>query len=117
MSQAKSDYFLFLDDDDIFVRGAIDIVRRHIEEYPAPQPTMFRMWHNGVVRWGSRRMDPGNIGGSMFCPPNIPGKLGRWAGHNNEQTSDMGFIMSTLAHYRDGHQMHWSGDVIVRANP
>lgn len=114
MMLAAADYLLFLDDDDVFVSGAIDVVRRHLDEQPHPHPIIFRMFHNGGVIWASPELHPGNVGGAMFCAPNIKDKLGRWTGHPVEQISDMGFMRGTLAHYKD---LQWSGDVIVHCNP
>ena len=114
MSVSDRDYFLFLDDDDVFVPRAIDIVRYHLEAL-APRPMIFRMYHNGRVRWESREMFPGNICTSMFCLPNAPDKLGRWS-NGGGYSSDLRFIQDTLACY-DQSEVIWSGDVIVRARP
>ncbi len=117
MSLSDRDYFLFLDDDDVFERGAIDIIRHHLETADKTKPFMFRMHHNGGVIWTSRELFPGNVGGSMFCVPNIPDRLGWWSGWSNEQTSDLEFIESTLQHWDAKNDLVWSGDVIVRCNP
>lgn len=114
MSLSDKDYFLFMDDDDEFVPGAIPIVRRHLREAHGLHPMIFRMWHNGHVIWTSRMIEPGNVGGSMFCIPNIPGRLGRWSGWPNPQTSDLEFLNDTLRYWDARNDLIWSGDVIVR---
>jgi len=114
MSLSDRDYFLFLDDDDVFVPGAIKIVRRHLEESSRPRPIIFRMHHDGRVRWESTELFPGNVGGAMLCVPNIRDRLGRW-GNASGFGSDMQFITSTLSCY-DQNDVIWSGDVIIDAD-
>jgi glycosyltransferase involved in cell wall biosynthesis len=118
MSIATQDYFIFLDDDDVFAPNAIQIIKREIAEHH-PRPLMFRMINgNGELLWGSRDITPGNIGGSMFCCPNTPGKLGTWANGAGHQ-SDLHFIEETLKLYGPGwrQNLFWSGDVIVHCRP
>jgi hypothetical protein len=118
MSVATQDYFIFLDDDDIFAPNAIPIIKREIAEHH-PRPIMFRMINgNGELLWRTREVTPGNVGGSMFCCPNTPGKLGTWANGRGHQ-SDFHFIEETLKLYGPGwrQNLFWSGDVIVYCRP
>lgn len=118
MAIATQDYFIFLDDDDIFVPGAIEIIKYEIAEH-YPRPIMFRMVNgNGELLWRTREVATGNIGGSMFCCPNDPDRLGIWengAGHQ----SDLAFIEQTLKLYGPAwrQNLFWSGDVIIRCRP
>jgi glycosyltransferase involved in cell wall biosynthesis len=109
MSLAAADYFLFLDDDDVFTPGALEAVRRQMAGVPA----MFRMHHNGGVIWREQVIAPGNTGGSMFCVPNVPGKFGRW-GDSQAYTSDQQFMLATMKHWPT---LVWSGEIIVECNP
>lgn len=118
MSIATQDYFVFVDDDDIFAPNAIQIIKREIAEHH-PRPIMFRMINgNGELLWRTREVTAGNIGGSMFCCPNVPGKLGTWANGAGHQ-SDLAFIEHTLKLYGPGwrQNLFWSGDVIVHCRP
>jgi glycosyltransferase involved in cell wall biosynthesis len=118
MSIATQDYFVFLDDDDIFAPNAIQIIKHEVAEHH-PRPIMFRMINgNGEMLWRTREVTPGNVGGSMFVCPNAPGKLGTWANGRGHQ-SDTGFIEDTLRLYGPGwrQNLHWSGDVIVHCRP
>jgi glycosyltransferase involved in cell wall biosynthesis len=118
MSIATQDYFIFLDDDDIFAPNAIGIIKREIAEH-YPRPIMFRMINgNGELLWRTRDVTPGNIGGSMFCCPNTPGRLGTWSNGRGHQ-SDLFFIGQTLKLYGPGwrQNLFWSGDVIVHCRP
>jgi hypothetical protein len=118
MSIATQDYFIFLDDDDIFGHGAIPIIKREIARN-FTRPVMFRMANgNGETLWRTRDVTPGNVGGSMFCCPNNPDRLGTWANGGGHR-SDFNFIEQTLKLYGPGWRQNliWSGDVIVYCRP
>lgn len=118
MSIVTQDYFIFLDDDDIFAPNAIGIIKREIAEH-YPRPIMFRMISgDGELLWRTREVTTGNVGGSMFCCPNTAGRLGTWANGAGHQ-SDVGFIEETLELYGLGwrQDLFWSGDVIVHCRP
>jgi hypothetical protein len=118
MSIATQDYFIFLDDDDIFAPSAVEIIKREIAEH-YPRPIMFRMINgNGELLWRTREVTPGNLGGSMFCCPNVPERLGTWANGNGHQ-SDFYFIEETLKLHGPGwrQNLFWAGDVIVNCRP
>lgn len=118
LAGSDQDYFIFLDDDDIFAPNAIQIIKREIAEH-YPRPIMFRMINgNGELLWRTREVITGNIGGSMFCCPNTPGKLGAWANGAGHQ-SDLAFVEQTLKLYGPGwrQNLFWSGDVIVHCRP
>jgi hypothetical protein len=118
MSIATQDYFVFLDDDDIFAHNAVQIIKREIAEHH-PRPIMFKMVNgNGEILWRTREVTPGNVGGSMFCCPNTLGRLGTWANGGGHR-SDFNFMEQTLKLYGPGwrQNLHWSGDVIVHCRP
>jgi len=108
---AKSDYLLFLDDDDRFLPDAIETVREVLGRFSRPHPAIFRMIHPyGNVIWQDMVIMPGNVGGSMFVVPNVSGKIARWAdfmGHG----SDNVFIHRTLQRWQG--EVSWCGDVII----
>jgi glycosyltransferase involved in cell wall biosynthesis len=118
MAITGKDYFIFLDDDDIFVPGAIDIIKCETAQH-YPKPIIFKMINgNGEILWKNREVTPGNVGGSMFCCPNTPGKLGKWANGAGHR-SDFEFIRGTLEKYGPGWRQNiiWSGDVIIQCRP
>lgn len=117
-SRSDCDYFVFIDDDDVFTPGAIDIIKREIAQHH-PRPIMFRMINgNGEILWKTREVTPGNVGGSMFCVPNDPDKLGKWDNGQGHR-SDFEFIRSTLEKYGPDwrQQLVWSGDMIIHCRP
>lgn len=117
-TEQDQDYFVFLDDDDAFAPNAIPIIKREIAQH-YPGPIMFRMINgNGELLWHTREVTPGNVGGSMFCCPNTPGRLGTWTNGTGHR-SDFNFIEQTLKLYGPGwrQNLFWSGDVIVHCRP
>ncbi len=103
MEHATGDYVCFLDDDDVHVPGARQIIEDAIAATPAT-PLMFRM------RFGDSDyilfLDPeirlGNVGTPMIVLPNDPAKLGKW-GRRLERGGDYDFIRT----------MKWRPDEVV----
>lgn len=114
MSLSDKDYFLYLDDDDIFVFGIWSTIKRELKQH-YPRPVIFRMMDPlGRILWKEQRITPGNVGGSMFCPPNIPEQMATWGdyiGHG----SDVQFIEATLK--KQDMTPAWSGEVIIKCKP
>lgn len=111
MSLSDKDYFVFVDDDDVFNSGAIQAIRYQLSD----GPLMFRIWHNGGVIWTSRDMSVGNVARSMFVIPNRPGKLARWADDPSYE-SDFSFIQRTMALWRPT-DLVWAGEIIQVCRP
>lgn len=118
IATAQESYFVFLDDDDIFAPGAVNIIKEAIAKHH-PRPIIFKMINgNGEILWRNREVTPGNVGGSMFVCPNVPGKLGRWANGAGHR-SDYEFIRQTLESYGPGwrQEIVWSDEVIIHCRP
>lgn len=97
MPQAKGDYLLFLDDDDVYLTGAFDVIRAALTENPG-RPHIFRMRrgeYNDLI-WTEKVIRVGNVSTQMFVVPNDPARLGRWG---KRYEGDYDFITSTLAKY------------------
>lgn len=112
ITHARGDYLIFIDDDDCFPDGALDAIRRAIEEQPSPRPLMFKFYS----RRHGRTLPPGHyvqesaIGGHAMVVPNIPERLGKWG---ERYAGDFDFIQSTLTLWPDGPA--WYDDVIACA--
>lgn len=95
MRLATANYLCFSDDDDVYLPGAFDAIRRRAAEHPR-RPLMFRnrvsAW-NGRIRWEDKTIRPHNVGTPMFVVPNEPDKLGRWPSNRG---ADYGFIHRTM---------------------
>ena len=108
MAVAGGDYLLFLDDDDWFVLGAIDAVRRAIALHPG-HPLIFRFVDkNGVTRWADRVVRTGNVSTQCLCVPNVKGQLGFW-GDTHE--GDFVFLATTLDRYPVGAEV-WCDQIV-----
>jgi hypothetical protein len=74
---AKGDRVLHIDDDDVYLDGAIDIVRAECSQYPG-QLVVFRMLTAARHIPASHEIRVGNIGTNCGALPNVPEKWGRW---------------------------------------
>jgi glycosyltransferase involved in cell wall biosynthesis len=98
IEQAKGDYLLFVDDDDLPSPQAFSVIRNVAKEFPG-KPLMFKMMHCGWELWNHPRVEQGNISGQMFVTPNVKGKVGKWSGRYE---ADFDFVASTLKLYEEG---------------
>jgi glycosyltransferase involved in cell wall biosynthesis len=94
MAQAKGDYFIWCDDDDIFLPGAFEAVREAARALKEPRPLLFGFRANsGIAHDHQRPIVQDQVGGHQLVPPNLPDKLGRWS---ERYQGDFDFIRSTL---------------------
>lgn len=107
IAMAHGDYLLFLDDDDLFMPDALEIVRAAIAEHP-DTPLLFRMStpHSGVL-WRTPVVAEGNVGTPMLVTPRYP-DLPRWHDGGNPYTGDHRFIERVTA----AHGVVWRKEVI-----
>ncbi len=94
---ATGTHLAFLDDDDIYTDGAIQLMR----DAACDRPVIFRMDHHrhGIL-WREKQLRFGNVGTPMFLVPNDPDKLGRWIPHMpelKEPGGDFSFITGCVA--------------------
>lgn len=122
MEYAKGTHLLFIDDDDAYRPGALDIIRTAAEENPG-RILIFKMQSQNPrkhawapIRWIDYK-DPfvGNVGTPMFCIPNIPDRLGRWQQRLElGGCGDFNFLESTLAKWPEGKaSIVWRDEIIV----
>ena len=83
-----------MDDDDVYVRGALAKMRRFADENPG-RIGIFRMAYTvGPKRWQVPELRNRNVSTQIFCVPNVPGKLGVWE-HRGTVHGDYTFIEET----------------------
>jgi predicted O-methyltransferase YrrM len=112
---ATGDFLAFIDDDDVYLPGALATVRRAISD-ELSRPHMFRMTrqpHAGEL-WNSPVISLGNVSTQMFVTPNDPGRLGQWT---SRYGGDYDFIRSTVDLYptRD-RSVVWHEEVVAHWN-
>jgi len=72
MRAARGDYLLFMDDDDAYVPGALDVVRAAVEQDKTAGQRMhlFRMQYaNGAQLWADPTVRLGNVSTQMVVVP------------------------------------------------
>lgn len=105
---AVGDYVAFLDDDDIFVPGALPVMKAAVAESPS-QPVLFQFVdRHGAVIWCDREVRQGNVSTQCVCVPNVTEKLGTWG---ERYEGDYDFITSTLACYGAGSVV-WRPNIV-----
>lgn len=105
MPRARGQFLTFMDDDDVYFRGARAAMERAAAEHPGI-PTIFRMRHSsGIILWRTKEIACGNVGTPMFFVPNMPSKLGTWAPYYG---GDCAFMQSCK-----WDEIAWELDVIA----
>lgn len=113
-SQAEGEWILNLGDDDRYVEGAFEIMKRVIDRQDDCRPLLFRAeLHPAAHRqntvpillWDRQEIAQGHVTGQNFCCPNDQARLGTW-------TNDWTFIRSTVEAW-DG-DVEWRDEVTVR---
>lgn len=78
MARAAGDYLAFIDDDDIYVPGARDIMERAIRKNP-DVPILFKIQYpNGGTLWKKKKVEHSNVSTQMILVPNSKEKLHIW---------------------------------------
>lgn len=75
---ATSSHLLFCDDDDVFLPGALAVMRRFAGEHPTAIGIFRRRFNTGPPQWLEPVLRPGNVQNMGFVIPNVRGKLGEW---------------------------------------
>lgn len=115
MQLSFKDWFVFIDDDDIFAPNALGMIRQTVAN-SEPCPWIFRMiTPQGETLWKNQVVSRGVIGGSMLVLPNVPEKTGQWS-DNSSYDSDFLFIQETLRLW-EPVRPKWAADVIIICKP
>lgn len=113
IDHASGSHLAFIDDDDVYLPGALDQMRDHA----CDRPVIFRMNHHLLgVLWRVPEVAYGNVGTPMFLVPNTPAKLGRWDQPPavDPRAADSGFIAGCVA--KMGEPV-WREEVTVLVRP
>ena len=95
MANARGDYLVFQDDDDVFYPDALLNIRRAVRHgEPRPHIFKFRITRaGGLVLPRGRLVAENQIGGHCLVTPNDPERLGSWT---DRYAGDWDFIEETL---------------------
>lgn len=114
MQEARGDYLVFNDDDDVFTSYALRSIRFAVERQQEPVPHMFRfLTHYGIRAWVHPKVEQGNVGGHCIVVPNTPNRLGQWT---CRYEGDYDFIRSTVDLWGED-RIVWRPEVIAVARP
>lgn len=116
MAQARGDFLVFNDDDDVATPDALASIRRTIQDLDEPKPLMFSwMTWMDIVLWDEPRLVECHVGGHALVPPNIPERLGQWSYRYN---GDWDFIRSTIDLWPNKDaDIVWRENLIAWARP
>lgn len=96
MQEARGDYLVFQDDDDMFAPDALLYIRRATRHLKPPRPLIFKFKIHragGVTLPRGRDLGLGKVGGHCLVVPNVKEKLGTWT---DRYEGDWDFIEETL---------------------
>lgn len=109
MLVARGNTLLFMDDDDVYLPGALSAVRAAVAAEP-DRLHIFRMrYASGGELWTWPQVMQGNVSTQMIAVPNRPADLGTWG---TRYEGDLDFISST----KMGEPV-WHEDVIALIRP
>jgi GT2 family glycosyltransferase len=114
IGMATGTHLAFMDDDDVYLPGAIDIMRAAA----CDRPVIFRMDHysHGHL-WRDPAIRFGNVSTQMYVVPNDPARFGSWTPHVpglKEPGGDYTFIKETCELMGDPV---WRDEVICKLRP
>lgn len=109
--RATGTHLAFLDDDDVYLPGALETMAAHA----CDRPVIFRMDDplHGIL-WRDPDLRYANVGTPMILVPNDPARLGQWAPHENGRGGDFTFITGCVE--KMGPPV-WREEIIARVRP
>ena len=122
MALARGDFLCWLDDDDVYVHGALDEIRRCIGDDRTHAHIFKALWgagHHaqGTVLWADREVREQNIATPMVVLPNRPYQRS-WMDSNdhgrNGITSDYGFLSAAIGECEGAR---WRDPVVAVVRP
>ena len=78
MERARGDYLLFIDDDDVFLPGALSAFCAVLIKQPDHIPVFRMQTPDGRLIWDKTTLTVGNVGTAIFAVPNQRQQLPSW---------------------------------------
>ena len=118
LAYGRSSHLMFLDDDDVYVHGGFDVVRRELEFNPNSAHIFRARWgprHHafGVELWQDQVVREQNIATPMVVLPNRYYDCSWWQFNARGVVSDFGFLAAALGQC----SVAWHTDVIAVVRP
>ena len=113
MMQARGNYLVFNDDDDIATPGALAAIRTAIAAREISGPLLFQFvtpWRQ--ILWATPMMTLGAIGGHCLVTPNNPARTGVFG---CDYMGDFTMIQDTVSKW--GGEVAWIPQVIAQCRP
>lgn len=111
MKVATGTHLAFLDDDDVFLPGAIDTMRAHA----CDRPVIFKMAHPQLgIFWREPVLRYANVGTPMILVPNEPARLGVWAPYEYGRGGDFAFLLGCVEMMGDPV---WRDELVCQVRP
>ena len=119
MRCAQGTALLFIDDDDAYLPGALNVVRTALAEHPT-RVHIFKMRYGansaapGAEVWTEREVVEGQVSTQTVCVPTAIAVCCRWG---DRYAGDFDFISAAAAHPRAGGPPVWHENVIALYRP
>ena len=113
MRRATGTHLAFLDDDDVYAPGALQVMRAAA----CDRPVIFRMDASSIglgVLWADPVLRYANVGTPMCLVPNDPARLGVWEPHEGDRGGDYTFIRGCVERMGDPV---WREEVVAVVRP
>jgi hypothetical protein len=100
---ARSSHILFCDDDDVFLPGALDVMRLFAAEHPNAIGIFRRRFNAGPLQWREPVLRPGNVQCMGFVVPNVRGRLGVWGPTSRDPETQAALVASGVRPWSDAY--------------
>lgn len=115
---SRGRHLAFLDDDDVYLPGALDLFRAAVAEQPEAVHVFRAEWgpgHHacGTVLWREREFQVGNVATCMVVYPRSE-RMPLWMEHNEAGVvSDFGWMQAAAA----GREIVWHEQLVATVRP
>lgn len=115
MREATGAALTFIDDDDVWVPGALDVIRQAFSVAPYSAHLFRFVTYHGFLCWVLKGYFVEDyVGGHCLVCPNNPATLGKWS---NRYQGDWDFVSGTVNLLGGEMLIQWHNDIIAIARP
>jgi glycosyltransferase involved in cell wall biosynthesis len=99
--KATGDYLVYVDDDDVFLDGALATMRAWVESNPGCIGIFQRKSDAFPAQPHAHRLTPGMVCPQNFLIPNRPGLVARWGEQSQDPLKDAEIVQRVGRHWSD----------------